>query len=170
MRTTSPRADLVASLVWIALGAAILVASVTMDRLERFGATFYTAPGLVPGLLGGLLALLGAILLVRSLRRGAWATLSQSWSLTAEGRATLLRAGMATALSLVYTLLLVGRGLPFWAVTVAFVFAFMLVFYLPECRARGQAARGVAVAAIVAIVTSATVTLVFERIFLVRLP
>lgn len=170
MSNVSPRADFVAALAWIAFGLAIVGGSLAMDRLERFGAKIYMAPGLVPGILGGLLALLGAILLVRSLRRGAAAALSQPWSLSAEGRATLFRASIATALSLVYTLLLVGRGLPFWAVTVAFVFAFMLVFYLPECRARGQAARGIAVAAIVAIATSATVTLVFERVFLVRLP
>jgi hypothetical protein len=170
MSTASPRADFVASIVWIAFGVAIVAGSLKMDRLERFGATFYTAPGLVPGVLGGMIALLGAILLVRSLRRGAVATFGEPWSLSAEGRTTLWRATIATALSLVYTLLLVGRGLPFWAVTVAFVFTFMLVFYVPECRARGQARRGVAMAVIVAIVTSATVTLVFERIFLVRLP
>jgi hypothetical protein len=170
MSTASPRADLVASIVWIAFGVAIVAGSLAMDRLERFGATFYTAPGLVPGILGVMIALLGAILLVRSLRRGAVATFSQPWSPSAEGRATLYRASIVTTLALVYTLLLVGRGLPFWAATVAFVFVFMLVFYVPERRARGQAARGIAMAATVAIVTSAAVTLVFERIFLVRLP
>ena len=53
----SARADFVAALAWIAFGLAIIAGSLAMDRLERFGATVYTAPGLVPGLLGGLIAL-----------------------------------------------------------------------------------------------------------------
>ena len=76
----------------------------------------------------------------------------------------------AIAVTLVYTLALVGHGLPFWLVTAAFVFAFIVLFDLPERRARGQAARGVAIAAVVAVATSAVVTLMFERVFLVRMP
>jgi hypothetical protein len=166
----SARADFVAALVWIALGLAILAGSLAMDRLERFGATVYTAPGLVPGILGALIALLGAVLLVRSIRRGAIVALAQPWSPDAEGRAMLARAALAIGLTLLYTLVLVGHGLPFWLVTIAFVFVFMLLFDLPERRARGQTARGVLIAAIVAVATSAVVTLMFERVFLVRMP
>jgi uncharacterized membrane protein YidH (DUF202 family) len=170
MPNVSPRADFVAALAWIASGLAIVGGSLAMDRLERFGATIYTAPGLVPGVLGGLVVLLGLLLLVRSARQGAMATLSQPWLPSAEGRRTLARTSLAIALTLVYTLMLVGRGLPFWLVTVAFVFVFLLLFYLPECRARGQMVRGVATAAIVAVATAAVVTFTFERVFLVRMP
>lgn len=166
----SARADFVAALVWIALGLAIVAGALAMDRLERFGATVYTAPGLVPGILGALIALLGAVLLVRSTRRGAIGALAQRWSPDAEGRAMLARSALAIGLTLLYTLGLVGRGLPFWLVTAAFVFVFMLLFDLPERRARGQTARGVLIAAIVAVATSAVVTLMFERVFLVRMP
>ena len=166
----SARADLIGALAWIAFGIAIVAGSVTMDRLERFGATFYTAPGLVPGMLGSLIALLGAALLVRSLRRGAVAGFAEPWRAGGEGRAMLRRALLAIALTLVYTLVLVGRGLPFWLVTAAFVFVFLLLFDLPERRARGRTAHGLAIAAIVAIATSAAVTLLFERVFLVRMP
>jgi hypothetical protein len=167
---SSARADFVAALAWIAFGLAILAGSLAMDRLERFGATFYTAPGLVPGILGGLIALLGAVLLVRSLRRGAVAGFAEPWLPSAEGRATLARTLLAIVLTLVYTLLLVGHGLPFWLVTVVFVFVFMLLFDLPERRAHGQTTRGLVIAALVAVATSAIVTLVFERVFLVRMP
>jgi hypothetical protein len=170
MSNVSPRADLVAALAWIAFGLAIVGGSLAMDRLERFGAKVYMAPGLVPGILGGLIALLGLVLLIRSLRRGAAASFAQPWSVPSGGTATLARTGIAIALTLAYTLVLVGRGLPFWLATTAFVFVFMLVFDLPERRARGQAMRGLALAAIVAVVTAAAVTLLFERVFLVRMP
>ena len=69
----SPRADLVWSLAWIAVGVAMFTAGFTMDRLERQHINPYTAPGLVPALLGiGILAL-GAFLLTRSVRRGGFA-------------------------------------------------------------------------------------------------
>ena len=166
----SARADFVAALTWIALGLAIVAGALAMDRLERFGAKAYTAPGLVPGILGALIAFLGGVLLVRSVRRGAMATFSESWLPTPEGRSTLARTMLAIALSLVYTLVLVGHGLPFWLVTVLFVFVFMLLFYLPERRARGETMRGVVLSAVVAVATSAVVTLMFERVFLVRMP
>lgn len=170
MSNVSPRADLIAAVAWIAFGVAIVAGALGMDRMERFGGTAYTAPGLVPGVLGGLTALLGVVLMIRSVRRGALGMLSTSWAPTPEGRALLARAGIGIALTLLYTLVLVGHGLPFWLVTTAFVFVFMLVFDLPERRAQGQTARGLVVAAIVAVATSAVVTLVFERVFLVRMP
>jgi hypothetical protein len=166
----SARADFVAALVWIALGLAIVAGALAMDRLERFGAKTYTAPGLVPGILGALIAFLGGVLLLRSVRRGAVAGFGEPWRLDAGARDMLARAALAIAITLVYTLVLVGHGLPFWLVTVAFVFVFMLLFDLPERRARGQTARGVLIAAIVAVATSAVVTLMFERVFLVRMP
>jgi hypothetical protein len=170
MSEVSPRADLVASAAWIAFGVAIVAGSLHMDRLERFGATVYTAPGLVPGALGALIALLGVILAIRSVRRGALAAVGQPWLPGAEGRAMLVRSAVAIALTLLYTLVLVGHGLPFWAVTIGFVFAFLVIFDLPERRAQGQTVRGLAIAALVAIITSASVTLLFEQVFLVRMP
>ena len=44
------RADLYGGACWIVLGAAIAVGSWNMDRLERLGVSFYTAPGLMPGI------------------------------------------------------------------------------------------------------------------------
>ena len=69
----TPRADLFWALAWIAVGAAMFAGGFTMDRLERQHINPYTAPGLVPALLGIGIAVLGAILLVRSVRRGALA-------------------------------------------------------------------------------------------------
>ena len=66
-----PRSDLKDGLGWMALGVAILVGSITMDRLEQQHINPYTVPGLLPGLLGIAMILLGGILALRSWRRGA---------------------------------------------------------------------------------------------------
>ena len=68
-----PRADLKDAVGWIVFGAAVLVGSVTMDRLEAQNINPVTAPGLLPGLLGIAMILLGSALGVRSWRRGALA-------------------------------------------------------------------------------------------------
>jgi hypothetical protein len=69
----SARADLVSALLWLAFGGAILIGSWRMDRLANLNINKYEAPGLVPGLLGTTLVLLGVMLAVRSIRRGALA-------------------------------------------------------------------------------------------------
>jgi putative tricarboxylic transport membrane protein len=165
----SARADLVGGVAWIAFGVAIVGGALAMDRLEQFGATTYTAPGLVPGLLGAAIALLGMLLAIRALRRGAVAGLAAPWLPTREGRAALRRAGAATLLSLAYTLGMLGR-VPFEAATAVFVFAFAMTFGTSAEGPRSPLARRVLVAAVTAVATTVAVALVFERIFLVRLP
>lgn len=159
----SARADLIGGVAWIAFGAAIIAASLAMDRLEQFGATLYTAPGLVPGLLGAAIVVLGVALAVRAIRRGALAIAAPS---TSERRPGLARIAMAAALALVYSLGLIGR-MPFPIATALFVFAFIGWFGVREGESMK---RRLVVAAITAIATAAVVTLVFERVFLVRLP
>jgi len=159
----SPRADLVWALAWIAFGAAALYGAWTMDRLEKMNINPYTAPGLVPGLLGAGIVLLGVLLLVRSLRAPA-----------GEAAGTAPAAGgrlwLTLALCLAYGAGLVGRGLPFWAATFLFVFAAVALLQWPERRARRETARGLAFAAACAAATAAGVTLLFQELFLVRLP
>jgi hypothetical protein len=159
-----PAADLAWSVAWIAFGAAVLYGGWAMDRLERQNINPYTAPGLVPGLLGIGIVVMGVLLLVRSLRASRAGT---------EGGAPgddLRRLGLALALCLGYGLGLVGHGLPFWLATFVFVFASIALLQLPERRANGTLARGLGVAALCAAGTAAGVTLVFQEVFLVRLP
>jgi hypothetical protein len=164
----SARADLIGGLAWIALGVAIVAGSLAMDRYESVGATLHTMPGLVPGLLGMAISALGLLLAVRAIRARAIAGLAAPWRPDAEGRATLKRAALATALALLYTLGLVGR-MWFPAATALFVFAFIMIFEISPGVQRSLARRAT-IAAITAITTAAVVSLVFERIFLVRLP
>ena len=161
----SPAADLVWSLGWIAFGAAVVYGSWTMDRLEKMNINPYTVPGLVPGLLGGGILLMGAMLLARVLRAGGFKA-----QRPAGAGSDLRRLGLAMVLCLAYGAGLVGRGMPFWAATFLFVFVSIALFQWSERRARGETGRGLAVAAACALGTAAGVTLVFQELFLVRLP
>ena len=112
---SSPRRDLQGGIVWIALGCIVVVLSWQMDRMTQQGATMYTAPGLWPGIVGSAAGAAGrragaAVAAARARRSG--------WDARRGGRHRLraaveLRASRP-ALFLVYALLLVGRGLPFW--------------------------------------------------------
>ena len=109
--------------------------------------------------------MLGALLLARSIRSragggGRWPAAPRAYAGSSWRRrsASRTRAG------------LVGRGPPFWLATGVFVFVAILAFRWTELKARGELAKGAAVAAACAIGTAAAVTLVFQELFLVRLP
>lgn len=178
------RSDLLFGLFWAVLGLAVTVESWRMDRLEAQGINPLTAPGLVPGLLGAILVLLGIVLAARAARGvvhtgnvmevaveaeapgGATddappepASTTQPWRV---GAALLLCAGFAGGL--------VGHGLPFWLAAFVFVFVAITVFEWPDRRAAGTLARGAVGAAIIAAVAAAAITLIFQELFLVRLP
>lgn len=159
-------ADLLWSLVWIALGAAIAYGSWTMDRLEQMHINPYTAPGLVPGVLGGFLVAMGALLMLRSVRAGA---LQVAGGLP-QPQLDLKRLGTAFVLCLGYAAGLVGHGLPFWAATTLFVAGSILIFQWPERRQNGTLAKGALIALVCGAGTAAAVTAVFQELFLVRLP
>lgn len=154
----SARADLRGGLGWMVFGLAILAGAWQMDRFERMGATLYTAPGLVPGLFGLALVLLGALLAGRS-----WAALRHGAADTAEPLLN-RRIAVMLLLTLGYAVGTVGR-LPFAPATAVFVALFTWVFadtMPPVRRALTALASGV--------LTAAAVVLVFEQVFLVRLP
>jgi hypothetical protein len=163
------RAELVWAIVWIVIGAAIFYGGWSMDRLEKLNINPYTAPGLVPALLGIGIALLGVVLLMRASRTpsAASAATHDSAVPTAASR---WRLAIALALCLAYGAGLVGRGVPFWLATFAFVLVAIAAFQWPERVARKEIARGLAVAALCAAGTAIGVTMVFQELFLVRLP
>jgi protein-S-isoprenylcysteine O-methyltransferase Ste14 len=166
---SSPRRDLQGGVVWMALGAIIVVLSWQMDRMTQQGATLHTAPGLWPGIVGALLAALGGALVLRSWRRAR----RMGWD-AAEADETdyapVSSFALAAAMFFVYGLLLVGRGLPFWLCTALFVTAFVFIFQRAQRRAQGTLARGFGVALACGVLTAAVVTLTFEQLFYVRLP
>jgi len=164
----SARADLYSAVVWIGLGGAIAAGSWHMDRLERLGVSFYTAPGLVPGILGVLLILCGAVLAARALREGALGSVQRPPVLLEAG--TLKRAGLSLLLALGFAVGLVGHGLPFPVAAAIYLFLQIAVLQYPERKAKGEVARGLAAAAAVAVGAALVISLLFQEVFLVRLP
>ena len=155
--------------MWAAFGSLMTVLSWQMDRMTDQGATLHTAPGLWPAIIGIVLALLGGILMLRSWRRAArigWDAAEPDDTDYAPPQSFAL----AVALFVIYALLLVGRGLPFWLGTALFVTAFVFVFQFGQRKASGSIGRGALLAIACGVVTSAVVTYLFEHLFYVRLP
>jgi putative tricarboxylic transport membrane protein len=163
------KADFVTALVLVALGMAVVVESLRMPRFEQLEINPYTVPGLVPGALGAVILVLGAALLLRATRAGGWrltvATETGGWSSDPGVRRLLL----AVALCLGYAAGLVGR-LPFWLATFLFVTGFVVLFEWPMPPTRAERARRLVFALLFGAVVALVVTLVFQKIFLVRLP
>ncbi|MBW8269803.1 tripartite tricarboxylate transporter TctB family protein [Caldovatus aquaticus] len=162
----SPRADLLAAAVLLAFGLAVLALSLRMPTFAEQSGTGLTAPGIVPGFHGTVIALLALVLGLRAVRRGALRG-GAPGPARAPRRQDALRLSAAAALGTLYAGFLVGR-LPFWLATALFVFAFTAGFEWP----RGPAGRGrrLAEAAALGLGTGWAVQLVFEDLFLVRLP
>jgi hypothetical protein len=175
------RTDLWEGLCWAAFGAAILVLSVQMDRLDDQGVPPYAAPGLVPGLLGIVMVLFGGLVALRVLRpRSAVAEASArptgagASAAPPERRPELhpRRLALVIGLCLTFSVVLIGHGLPFWVAASVFVAVSILVLQQPERRAagRGLDARALTVAAVIGLCAGGAATLVFQRLFLVHLP
>ena len=160
---TSPRADLVTAAVLFALGIAIVMQAWQMPRFIEQSGTGLTAPGIVPGFHGAVLALLSCVLGLRAIGRGGWAARGAASGNSADRR----QLATAALLGLLYAGGLVGR-LPFWLASALFVFAFTTAFEWEQGK-QGRARR-VTEAALIGLGTGAMVTLVFEELFLLRLP
>lgn len=149
--------DLIGGAGWIAFGLAVFAGAWRMDRFEAMGATVYTMPGLVPGLIGVVLMLLGGALALRGWRRRA-AEVGPAKTVNA-------RVAITLVLMLAYAAGLVGP-VPFAPATAVFVAVFTFVFTPREAAIAKRAT----VAVVVGVLTAVIVVLVFERLFLVRLP
>ena len=161
--------DLRGALGWVVFGFAVLVLSIRMDRLEAQHINPYTIPGLLPGLLGIVMLGLGILLGVRSWRRGGRFL---SGPQLATSAVTVRRLGLVIGLIVVYTIVLLGRGLPFWLGATLYVVASILLLQAPQRAAegRGVSVRDIAVALAVGLASGWIITFVFQDAFLVRLP
>jgi hypothetical protein len=162
----SRRVELQSAALWAALGAAIVVASWRMDRLEDRGINPLSAPGLTPGVFGAAMLVLALAL--------AW----QAWHAASDGPApeagpppgSARRTLAATVLCVLFAGVTLGHGLPFVVEGAVFVFTFTTVFSWPTWRAQGRIARGLVQTLCVAAAASAFISWLFESVFLVRLP
>ena len=162
----SARADLVSALLWMAFGGAIAIGAWRMDRLASLNINKYEAPGLVPGLLGAAVFLLGTMLALRAVKRGALQAL-----VPGPARENWTRMALVFAAMLAYALVLVGHGLPFWLVTAVFVSAFIFFFDRERQSALGRSTPRQALLALACgCIASAVVSFSFQEVFYVRLP
>jgi len=165
-----PRADLKDGVGWMLLGAAVLVGSITMDRLESQGINPYTALGLLPGLLGIMMLLLGGVLVLRSLRRGALDAVPAEAA--ADAHEQRRRVAIVIGLCVGYGVVLIGHGLPFWLASTIYVTASILIVQRlsRDVEARRLAPRAWLKALLIGAGASLVTQLVFQELFLVRLP
>ena len=79
------------------------------------------------------------------------------------------RIALATALTLIFAVGLIGR-VPFWLAAASFVFVFIMAFEWRAGQAHTVLAHNAAWAAGIAITAGWAVTLLFENLFLIRMP
>ncbi len=165
-----PRSDLRDGFGWMALGLVILIASIRMDRLEQQHINPYTVPGLLPGLLGIMMLLLGGVLAFRSWRRGALR--EPKPATTADTREQWKRIWVVIALCMAYAVGLVGHGVPFWAASAVYVTGSILVLQRMsrDASERRLDARAWLKAAVIGLASGIVTQVVFQDLFLVRMP
>jgi hypothetical protein len=163
------RADFVTGLALVALGIAVAIESLRMPRFAELNVEPYTAPGLVPGVLGLVLLMLGGMLCLRAARAGGWRVSSQDAAGFGASDPGVRRLCLAVALCLLYAAVLVGT-VPFWLATFIFITAFVILFEWPLATSRADRLRRLAFAPLLAAVIAAAVTVLFQYVFLVRLP
>jgi len=168
--TPSLRSEFFGGCAWALFGLAVLIGSITMDRLEAQHINPYTVPGLLPGLLGIAMIVLGAALAWRSWRAGA--LLEAAPPLTADRRDERRRIWVVAALCIGYGAVLIGHGLPFWIASAVYVTASILIMrgMSRDPEQRRLTTRAVVQALVIGVAAALIVQWVFQDLFLVRLP
>jgi putative tricarboxylic transport membrane protein len=164
------RADFVTGIALICVSLYVIFESWRMPRLEHLKVHPLSVPGIVPAFIAVVLILFGAVLVLRSIRRGG-----HRLRLSSEGFRRILRNPgtqrllLTAILCIGYAGFLIGT-LPYWLATGLFVFVFVVLFEWKRGMNGGSRKKCLLSAALIAILSSAAITVVFERLFLVALP
>ncbi len=134
-----------------------------------------TVPGLVPGLLGAGLIVFGLILLLRPTDyvpgTESFATdLPKEDTPVADSGFSWKRLILSWTICMTYGGLLLGRGVHYWILTACFLAAHILLLDDTDNVPARPDLHRIVLVAILAPVIATAVTLVFQYIFLVRLP
>ena len=155
------RADLATGCALAVFGVAVVVMSAQMPTFADRGANPLTAPGIFPGVIGAVLAVSGTLLTFRSVRRLPRAPLRPG-ALSGIGPVVLCLALMTVAVALV-------GHVDFRIVAAGFTLAFVGLFM--DWRVPGSALpRKLAAVAAAAAIAGVAIPMLFEDVFLVRLP
>lgn len=164
----APRLDLWVAIVFLALGIGILAIAAGMPTYREQLGDAYTAPGLVPAVHGAVIVLLSIWLGARAIRRGALTPAGKAGFAKPAGYSN-TRLALASGLCLFFTAGLIGR-VPFTVAAAIFVSGFILLFEWRTGMPTAERLKRAAIAVAIGIATGIAVSLVFERLFLVRLP
>ncbi len=163
------KADFVTSVILIAMGIAILVMSIQMPTMADRNQSVFSAPGVVPGFIGVMIIILSFSMFVRSLKKKALAEFRKGTIPKGSlGQESTKRILITIALCLIYAFLLgkIWFGIP----TFTFIFAFIIIFEYDLKKPLSAQVKKLLIAALIAILTTAAVMLVFQKLFLVNLP
>lgn len=163
-----PGSDLWQAIAWVCLGVATLVGAWRMDRLEGQGINPYTVPGLLPALLGVSIVMLGFLLLYRSLQRKKDLLAGEGPTLEVPPTAS-ARTWTVLGLCLSFAVFLVGRRLPFWAASAIFITVAIYVL-TPRTDPSMSLQKLLLKALVIGVVAGILISVVFQELFLVRLP
>lgn len=163
-----PRVDLSVAVCFFVFSVAIVTLALGMPTYTNQGGQIYTAPGLVPTFYGVVIGLLSLWLGIRAIRRMSATPFGVDSAHSGEGNSN-VRLALAAGLGLFFVVGLIGR-MPFWLASSIFVTSFVLAFEWRRELSAAQRMRQAALALAIGIGTGVLITLVFERIFLVRLP
>lgn len=163
--------DFIASVVLLCFSLTVIVQSYLMPRLERRGIDPLSAPGVVPGMIGLVLLCLALILFIRSIRRGGYRLFQGEPVHGQKGRhqGAATRVLLTLVLSLVYAVGLLGR-FDYTVSTAFYIFAFICLFEYQPGTSILQQKKVFILGTVQAVVASALITLVFQKLFLVDLP
>lgn len=162
------RADAWSGIVFVIFGLLIAFESWRMPRMEEFGSSIWSAPGVVPGMIGLSLTMMGAFLFLRA---------RQAIGLAPPPRQPGTVRRLLITLLLCFGFAYVAVGLiPFVLAAFLFLFSFIMVFDREDRRAEGKPLSGralyrrAALAFVISAIAAWGITTVFEDIFFVRLP
>ena len=159
------RDELLSAGVFAAAGAAILIASLRMDRLTDRGIEAWSVPGLTPGVVGALMIVLSLVLGLQALRAPAQAADDEP-----PVPGAMRRAGLALLLCVVFAGVTLGHGTALRGRRRGLHLRLHHAVQLGRMARRGRVARGLLQTLAVAVCASAFISWLFESVFLVRLP
>jgi hypothetical protein len=166
---TMDKADFVTSLLLIIFGLAIVIISFRMPNYQELGANPYSAPGIVPIILGFILFVLGIILLSRSIiRKGYRISISFNRMILLFKQESIKRLIITLCLSIAYIWLL-GK-MNYFLLNSLFILLFILIFELNFKKRIFEQKRTLFIAIAEAFIIAGSIALVFQYVFLVRLP
>ena len=163
-----PRHDLWVAIVFFVFGTAAGWQALQMPTFTDQKGDIYTAPGLVPGFYSVVMVLLSLWLGARAIRQGAL-RVSAAEARPERDQSANTRLALAAGVCLVFIVGLIGR-MPFWLAATVFVSTFTIIFEWQAAMPLPARARRIGEAVLLGLATGVAVTLVFERVFYVRLP